>query len=397
MYLIEEKESNFKFALKVFDSNKHFQVSSQKSSTKDLLLNCSHPSLSQLLEIGINNDIYFVSEYQPNGSIQSMLSNFRDSLSESKMKPLDFTGKFIIVYGIALGMQYLHDHHISHQDLKPSNILLDKSLYPKICDFGLSSLIPTSILQHKVGLRTSYCAPEILQNFIGIDDSEVDQIELEDFCYDTTKVDVFSFGMISWGLLMHYSNEELQKMATPTDYFPVILQDFLKKCLNQDPEQRPSFNEIVNELTKIKQELLKLPNTFLDSNRLKQYEKYISQEIGEPVILNEKNEESSVSFNSKQTTKNSLQKYVWLILGNECVQEDNIYLGKKLYEKAAKMNLPEAFYNLGSLYENDKVSKIQVNIHKNHNNENGDRDMTTHFRKVKKKYDNIYKRIDKYI
>ena len=30
-------------------------------------------------------------------------------------------------------------------------------------------------------------------------------------------------------------------------------------------------------------------------------------------------------------------------------------------------------------------------------NKKGDRDMTTHFRKVKKKYDNIYKRIDKYI
>ena len=48
--------------------------------------------------------------------------------------------KYIILYGIAEGMKYLHSIGIIHRDLKPSNILLDENFYPKICDYGTSKL-----------------------------------------------------------------------------------------------------------------------------------------------------------------------------------------------------------------------------------------------------------------
>lgn len=56
---------------------------------------------------------------------------------------LEWHARYKIIKGICEGLKYLHtgfEHPIYHLDLKPSNILLDKDMIPKIGDFGLSRL-----------------------------------------------------------------------------------------------------------------------------------------------------------------------------------------------------------------------------------------------------------------
>lgn len=51
---------------------------------------------------------------------------------------LVWRARYQIIRGICEGLHYLHEKNVLHLDLKPSNILLDPNLVPKITDFGLS-------------------------------------------------------------------------------------------------------------------------------------------------------------------------------------------------------------------------------------------------------------------
>ena len=77
-----------------------------------------------------------ITEYAENGSLFDLIDKERHSLAS--FDKWNDTAKLIIIYGIASGMKYLHEHEIIHRDLKPANILLDCYLFPKIADFGLS-------------------------------------------------------------------------------------------------------------------------------------------------------------------------------------------------------------------------------------------------------------------
>jgi len=58
-----------------------------------------------------------------------------------ELRGLDWHTRYQIIKGICEGLHHLHkENHIIHMDLKPSNILLDDQMVPKIIDFGLSRL-----------------------------------------------------------------------------------------------------------------------------------------------------------------------------------------------------------------------------------------------------------------
>nr|BET03928.1 Rmg8 protein splicing variant 2 [Triticum aestivum] len=93
-------------------------------------------------------------EYIPKGGLDKYISNANREWGTC----------YKIIKAICEGLQYLHDNHIIHLDLKPANILLDDNMEPKIADFGLSRCFDENQSRDitKTILGTmGYLAPEV--------------------------------------------------------------------------------------------------------------------------------------------------------------------------------------------------------------------------------------------
>ncbi|CAI0442795.1 unnamed protein product [Linum tenue] len=119
-----------------------------------------------------------VYEYMDNGNLaQNLLDNKTTLLSSWEVRKG-------IALGIAAGLAYLHEEihpRIVHRDIKPTNILLDLDLRPKISDFGLSKFFPDDIthITTRVAGTLGYLAPEYAISG-----------------HLTRKLDVYSFGAL---------------------------------------------------------------------------------------------------------------------------------------------------------------------------------------------------------
>ncbi|XP_062113285.1 receptor protein kinase TMK1-like [Humulus lupulus] len=211
------------------------------------------------------NERLLVYEYMPQGTLSRYIFN-RD---EEDLKPLDWKRRLTIALDVARGVEYLHglaQQSFIHRDLKPSNILLGDDLRAKVADFGLVRLAPEGKASFETRLAGTfgYLAPEY---------AVTGKI--------TTKVDVYSFGVIlmelitgrraidesqpeeslhlvTWFRRMHMNKDISQKVIDPTIDQQDEIVDSVRTvaelaihCTAREPYQRPDMGHAVNVLSSL--------------------------------------------------------------------------------------------------------------------------------------------------
>ncbi|KAG6743277.1 hypothetical protein POTOM_054229 [Populus tomentosa] len=211
------------------------------------------------------NEKLLVYEYMPQGTLSRHIFNW----AEEGLKPLEWTRRLTIALDVARGVEYLHGlahQSFIHRDLKPSNILLGDDMRAKVADFGLVRLAPEGkgSIETRIAGTFGYLAPEY---------AVTGRV--------TTKVDVFSFGVIlmelitgrkalderqpeeslhlvTWFRRMHLNKDTFRKAIDPTiDLNEETLAsistvaELAGHCCAREPYQRPDMGHTVNVLSSL--------------------------------------------------------------------------------------------------------------------------------------------------
>ena len=169
---------------------------------------------------------YLISKFCENGSAHSLIGKMENKDIENFMKDT------------AEGLNYLHKHGIVHQDIKPDNILIDDDGNYVLTDFGISNQADTKNMNG----TPAYMAPERFgKNSVSTPESDIWSLGATVFEMITGDV---PFG--DNGGMIQAAGEKMPTL--PKNFKSQKINDLLIRCLDENPQNRPTAEEIIMEL-----------------------------------------------------------------------------------------------------------------------------------------------------
>ncbi|KAL3669717.1 hypothetical protein V7S43_005098 [Phytophthora oleae] len=220
-----------------------------------MIATMDHPHIISFIGVAWDSlsDLCLVLEYMDGGDLRTLLDKYLKS-----RQPVGITKtKATIALNVCHALTYLHSLNppVVHRDLKSRNILLNRSMTPKLTDFGISRERPDHTMTAGVG-TSLWMAPEVMLG------KKYDE-----------KAYMFSFGVVLSELDLHrmpYAHAMAQKVDTDGEIMteaallqkittgavhvkfsvetPDPLVELGQACVSIKPEDRPTAAEALYKL-----------------------------------------------------------------------------------------------------------------------------------------------------
>lgn len=131
VWLAHDSNAGIDVALKIYTPNGELDEEGKEDFKREFARLCglNHSNIIHAIGFGIHKEELpcLAMSVCKNGSAKKLINNFEEEQL------------WTFIEQVALGLQYLHAHSITHQDIKPDNILINSDGQYLIIDFGIST------------------------------------------------------------------------------------------------------------------------------------------------------------------------------------------------------------------------------------------------------------------
>lgn len=230
----DEMAEDRHMALKVYAPERGLDEHGIKQFRREyaITLDLNHPNLLKAYHFDVfNGSPYLLMPLCTGGSLYSKLAE-KGPLTEKQLAEL--------LLQLAAALEYLHRKDVTHQDIKPDNVLIDDDGNYLLVDFGISSRLRVTMQKSTTtakSMTVAYAPPEKFLSMAKLGP------EGDVFSLGVMMVELLT-GDLPWnGMGGAYLRPDSLPMALP-ESISQGLTALIQRCTAYDPAQRPAPKEL---------------------------------------------------------------------------------------------------------------------------------------------------------
>lgn len=232
VYLAKDVRLNRNIALKIL----HAHLATDNAFIERLqreawsAASLSHPHVVQIHDHGVGAEhAYLVLEYLDGHTLRDIINSRAPLTPRQALDLLD-----PIVEGLAAA----HAAGLVHRDVKPENVLVSRSGWVKIGDFGLSRAVTTTTSTGTLLGTVGYIAPELVNGDGG--DARSDIYSAGIMLYELLTGDQPFRGQVPIAVAMQHVRDDVPAPSAAVPGLPSEMDELVRYMTEKDPDNRPA-------------------------------------------------------------------------------------------------------------------------------------------------------------